>query len=241
MRLSLRESNKIDMFKLYNHSSEDMSETEDKSVDLILTSPPYNIGTKYSDFKDADDFEVYKEIIRKIFSECLRVLKLDGRLIIEVADTVFMKGKYVALAALVQSICLKVGFSLEERHINFISTNDGIELLDHGWEADYTTSKDAHSNCQQFLIFTRSKDNFNNQGNILYHNYKTSAEHPCPFPREHFEFFLGKYFKPGFTVLDPFAGTANLGVEVLKRGGDYIGYELIKEFYEIALKKLGKY
>jgi DNA modification methylase len=226
------------MFKLYNHSSEDMSETVNSSVDLILTSPPYNIGTKYSDFKDANSFDVYKKTLEKIFSECYRVLNNDGRLIIEVADTVFMKGKYVALAALTQSICLKAGFALEERHINFISTNKGIELLDHGWESDYTTIKDAHSNCQHFLVFTKTKNDFKNQGEILYHNYKTSTEHPCPFPQEHFDYFLGKYFKSGFTVLDPFAGTAGLGVEVIKRGGNYIGYELIKEFYEVGLNKL---
>jgi DNA modification methylase len=226
------------MFLLYNHTSEDMSETKDESVDLILTSPPYNIGTKYSDFKDADSFEIYKKTLEKIFSECYRVLNKDGRLIIEVADTVFMKGKYVTLAALTQFICTKIGFYLEERHINFISTDNGIELLDHGWENNYTTSKDAHSNCQQFLVFTKVKKDFKDQGEILYHNYKTSPEHPCPFPQEHFDYFLSKYFKPGFTVLDPFAGTAGLGIEVLKRGGNYIGYELIKEFYEVALEKL---
>jgi DNA modification methylase len=83
------------MFKLYNHSSEDMSETGNDTVDLILTSPPYNIGTKYSDFKDADSFDIYKKTLENIFSECYRVLGKNGQLIIEVADTVFMKGKYV--------------------------------------------------------------------------------------------------------------------------------------------------
>ena len=84
------------------------------------------------------------------------------------------------------------------------------------------------------------KDNFINHGIVLYHNYKTLAEHPCPFPREHIDYFLNKYFKPGFTVLDPFAGTANLGVEVIKRGGNYVGYELIKEFHETAMNKLSQ-
>ena len=66
-------SGKIDkMFKIFNHSSENMTETDSDSVDLIVTSPPYNIGTRYLDFRDADSFEIYLKTLEKIFSECIR-------------------------------------------------------------------------------------------------------------------------------------------------------------------------
>jgi DNA modification methylase len=40
--------------------------------------------------------------------------------------------------------------------------------------------------------------------------------------------------------LDPFMGTANLGVQVIKRGGIFFGYEIDTGFYETAKRKLEK-
>lgn len=219
-----------------------MGEVRKEEIDLIVTSPPYNIGTKYSNFADEEDFQKYRGLLETIFSECFRVLKKRGEMVIEVADTVFMNGRYISLAGLLQVICIKIGFSLKERHINFTQTKKGIEFLDHGWHKDYTTKNNAHSNCHQFLVFSKSKTNFNfDEGSIHYSNYNEGAskEHPCPFPESHF-FLLDKYFKKGMDVLDPFMGTATLGVEVLKRGGNFYGYELVKDFFEIARKKLEK-
>ena len=226
------------MFQIFNHSSEEMSEKEDGSIDLIIAGPPYNIGTKYEDFGDEYSITEYRKIMGKIFSECFRILNRNGLLIIESSDTTFLNGRYIALASLLQDICLEIGFSLKERHINFIKTKEGIELLDHGWKKNYTTKKNAHSNSHQFLVFSKSKTRFNPRaGKIFYSNYLESKEHPCPFPESHF-LLLDKYFQKGNSVLDPFMGTATLGVEVLKRGGNFYGYELVKSFYETALKKL---
>ena len=40
------------------------------------------------------------------------------------------------------------------------------------------------------------------------------------------------------SVLDPFMGTANLGVEVLRRGSKFYGYDIVKKYYGFAKKKL---
>ena len=39
-------------------------------------------------------------------------------------------------------------------------------------------------------------------------------------------------------VLDPFMGTANLGVSTIKKGGMFFGYEIAEKFYNTAKKKL---
>jgi DNA modification methylase len=230
----------MNKLNLYNKSSEDMPEIQDSSVDLIFTSPPYNIGTKYVDFRDATSFDEYKGMLLRVFSECYRVLNGGGKLIIEVADSVYMKGVYVALSGLMHSVCLDIGFYLEDRYINFIYSENGKEVLDHGWNEDYTTTKDSHSNCHQILVFNKNKIGFLENGKVIYNNYKPSNEHPCPFPKEHFDFILGKYFRKGFTVLDPFAGTSKLGSEVIKNGGNFIGYEIVKVFYDRALSNFSK-
>ena len=228
------------MFEIFNHSSEKMTEREDESIDLIIAGPPYNIGTKYSVFKDNYSLNEYRKLMKRIFSECFRILDKKGVLIIETSDTAFFEGYYVALAQMFQDLCIELGFSLKTRLVNFVFTKKGIELSEHGWKNSFFTKSNAHSNCHQFLVFSKIETEFDFcESKVYYSTYQEGAsnEHPCPFPKTHF-FLLDKYFKKGDSVLDPFMGTATLGVEVLKRGGNFYGYELVKSFYETALKKL---
>ena len=77
---------------IFNSTSENMSDVPDESVDLVVTSPPYNIdiqygnktekgsileskGIKYADKMDEDD---YRQMLFTVFSECKRVLKKNG-------------------------------------------------------------------------------------------------------------------------------------------------------------------
>ena len=228
----------IKMFKIYNLSSENMHEVLNESVDLIVTSPPYNIGTKYLDYGDNLSFDIYKNLLIKVLKECSRVLKKDGKIVIEIADSILINKQYVSLAALFVSLCIKDNLSLTERHINFINTKKGIEIPDHSLDSNFTNKNNAHSNCHQWIIFSKGKHKFNSKiGKIFYLNYYSKKMHPCPFNKNHF-LILDMHFKNGMTVLDPFMGTANLGIEILKRGGNFYGYEIVKDYYEIAQTKL---
>jgi site-specific DNA-methyltransferase (adenine-specific) len=211
-----------------------MSEIENNSLDLIITSPPYNIGTVYGDVKDDLEFSVFKNLLSSVSKESFRTLKDTGRLIIECADTVKIGDLYVELSGMFQSLCLKEGFSIESRFINFVSTDKGVELLEHDWNEDYTTKNNAHSNCHQIMVFSKSKVSFDSESEVLYLNYKSSVDHPCPTPEGIYTFILDKYFKLGYRVLDTFMGTARLGVQVLERGGDFFGYELDTKIFQVA-------
>jgi len=216
-----------------------MSELADVSVDLIITSPPYNIGTKYADNLDRLSLGAYQGLLRRVFAECFRVLKEDGKIIIEVADSVIADGVCIQLAGYLQSVCVSLGLKLEERRINFVNTKGGFELPDHNWNADYVTKADAHSNCHQILVLSKSKNTeFNPDGKVVYFNYSPADGHPCPIPDSMRSFLLDAYFKKGFTVLDCFMGTGSLGSEVIKRGGEYVGYELAEKHFNAAEKRL---
>jgi DNA modification methylase len=227
-------------FKIFNKSSTKIPEIENCSVDLIIAGPPYNIGTKYGNNSDTLPFISYKKMIKKVASECFRTLKKNGIFVIEASDSVLMNGSYVQLSGLIQSICIKSGFNIQQRHVNFANSISGVELIeDKRWKNDYSTNKNSHSNCHQWLVFRKSNCNFIG-GEIYYIPYEETKEHPCPFPIKTCELFLSKYFKKNMTVLDPFMGTANLGELVILNGGKYIGYEIDKLIYEEALKKLSK-
>ncbi len=225
-------------FKIYNKSSENMSEVLDGTIDFILTSPPYNIGTQYGEFSDTSDFESYKERLSKIIGECYRVQGANGIFIVEVADSIKIGDRYIQLAGLFQNLSLKHGYYLIGRDIDFIETENHKELPGHGFENDYSTTKNEHSNCHQILIFSKEEIPFA-EGSIHYINYNEFfGDHPCPTPKEALDLLLPKYYKAGQTALDPFMGTANLGVEVLKQGGNFFGYEIDESFYEKANTKL---
>ena len=85
---------------IYMYSSEDMTQIENKSVSLVVTSPPYNIdirygnktakgkvleskGVKYSDNMDEDE---YRTMLSRVFAECKRVVKDDGSIWVNIKN-----------------------------------------------------------------------------------------------------------------------------------------------------------
>lgn len=92
-------------YHVYNHSSEDMSETASESVELVVTSPPYNIGTVYETNNDTQETSAFEAMMRQVIGECSRVLKPGGKLVVECADTTFHDGIYTLLSAQLAHFC----------------------------------------------------------------------------------------------------------------------------------------
>lgn len=57
---------------------EGMKQLKDKTVDVVVTSPPYNIGIKYNKYSDNLSREDYLNWIEEVVKEIKRVLKDDG-------------------------------------------------------------------------------------------------------------------------------------------------------------------
>jgi len=77
------ESNKIHQMDCL----EGMKQIEDESIDLIVTSPPYNIGMDYgSSYFDDKPLEEYKFWLFKVLKECARIIKKGGILAFNVGN-----------------------------------------------------------------------------------------------------------------------------------------------------------
>ena len=59
---------------------EGMKKMEEGSVDLIVTSPPYNVGIDYDSYNDLIPWDKYLKWCREWLTECFRVLKDDGKI-----------------------------------------------------------------------------------------------------------------------------------------------------------------
>ena len=93
--------------KIYYTSSESMREVDNDSIDVIVTSPPYNRNKIYSDDKgnvydDDQAIDEYESLLRKVWSECFRVLAPHGLFFLNIGDSAKNQGfsEYVCQFAL---------------------------------------------------------------------------------------------------------------------------------------------
>jgi site-specific DNA-methyltransferase (adenine-specific) len=63
-----------------------MSQLSGESIDLVVTSPPYNLGIRYRKYSDREDRQTYLQWCRKWAAETRRTLKPDGSLFLNVGS-----------------------------------------------------------------------------------------------------------------------------------------------------------
>ena len=85
-----KDVSRSDQFRFYQHSSDQMPELDDQSVDLIFTSPPYWNKRTYTTEKELGSESTPKEFVDNLvehFTDCKRVLKDTGSMFIVIGDT----------------------------------------------------------------------------------------------------------------------------------------------------------
>ena len=89
-----------------------MNEMPEKSVDLIVTSPPYGVGIDYDAWDDDKYFSEYMEFTRNWLSAAYRVLKDDGRIAVNIPYEINRqkKGGRIYFSAEVWMIMKQLGF-----------------------------------------------------------------------------------------------------------------------------------
>lgn len=85
-----KDVSRSDQFRFYQHSSDQMPELDDQSVDLIFTSPPYWNKRTYTTAAGLGSESTPKEFVDNLvehFIDCKRVLKDTGSMFIVIGDT----------------------------------------------------------------------------------------------------------------------------------------------------------
>ncbi|EOT26813.1 hypothetical protein C805_00915 [Eubacterium sp. 14-2] len=236
---------KIDnQFLITGDAIRKLQELPDKSIDLVVTDPPYNLNKNYGNSQDRLEFDEYIEFSKNWISECSRVLKDNGSIY------VFMGMRYISYI-----------YEILERTFGFVF---------NGWITWYYTqgvgkTKGFSPRHDDILYFTKNTKNFTfnlddirvpqkfyrsvnnmrgaNPGNVwefshMHYCNTNRQRHPTQKPEGLYERMILASSNEGDTVLDPFlgSGTSLRVCQQLKRHG--IGIDNNSEYIEMAKNRL---
>jgi modification methylase len=234
--------------KIFEHSSERMQELPDKSVALMVTSPPYHVGKDY----DADtSFEEFLTMLRQVLGETHRVLEPGGRMVVNVAN--LGRRPYVPLASYVTSMAMELGFFPRGEVIWIKAAGAGGNCAWGSWKSPSNpTLRDVHEYCLCFSkgrmdrvrrtgVATIDRDEFMEATLSVWHMPPESARrvgHPAPFPVALPRRFIELYTYTGDVVLDPFMGSGTTAVAAIETGRHFVGYELDADYLKLAKRRV---
>lgn len=223
---------------------------ESNSVDLIVTSPPYNVDIAYSEYKDGNSYEDYMDFSKKWFKQAFRVLKKDGRMCLNIPLDK-NKGGHRSVAADLTVIAKRIGF----KYHSTIIWNEGnisrrtawgsymsasapyiiapveviVLLYKENWKK--LTKGKSDISKTDFMSWTNGLWTFNGES-------KKRVGHPAPFPLELPKRCIQLFSYVGDTILDPFlgSGTTLIACHYYKRRG--VGIEIDKGYFDLAVKRV---
>lgn len=224
--------------KIYNEDClKGMKKLPDNSIDLIITSPPYNLGNnhhtgnkKINPYDDDKPEREYQEWQIKILNECYRILKKNGSLMYNHKNRI-KNGKQISP----YEWLFKTKFIVKQEIVweNGSQNFDKIRFYPFT-ERVYWLAKSRK---------TKLKNTINKQ-DIFYKTdwspVGTDGKHKRAFPLKMAKDLI-KVFPNSKVVLDPFMGSGTVALASLQEGKKFIGYELEEEYYKIALKRIGKF
>ena len=231
-----------------------MDKMKDSSVNLIVTSPPYNVNLGNNKFKkdgyeNYDDNLEYHEYLRwmkRVFRCCMRVLAEDGRLCINIGDG--KNGKVPTHSDFIK-ILTDIGFL----PLSTIIWDKQTTSNRAAWGSFMSASAPSIPTQHEYILvfgmsekrFTKgistiSKEEFVKFTDSIWQMKPETKKigHPAPFPVELPYRLIQLYSYQDDVVLDPFMGSGTTGVACKKTNRKFIGIEKEKTYFDIAKKRV---
>jgi site-specific DNA-methyltransferase (adenine-specific)/modification methylase len=224
-----------------------MKEIPDDSVDMVFTSPPYNmnlrirngkycsrqivreITTKYQAFDDNLSMEDYFEFNKSVLNECLRVSDLV------IYNVQFLTGNKPALFRLMGEFHTKMKEFIVWDKINaqpaisYNYMNSQFEVL--------LVLQNSKPESRSFESSQFARGTLSNLWRIK-RGKKSHPGHGATFPLELPMKAISNFSSKNATVLDPFMGTGTTGIAAKSLGRNFIGIELDEDYFEIARARI---
>lgn len=247
---------------IYYHGDvkELLKEIPDEFVQLVVTSPPYNLGKEY---EKKIELEIYIKQQEEIISECIRVLKNEGSICWQVGNYV-ENGEIIPLDILLFPIFEKFNLHLRNRIIwhfghGLHATNrfsGRYEVILWFTKSDnYVFNLDPVRVPQKYPKKKYYKGPKKGQlsGNPLgknpsdiwnipnvKSNHVEKTNHPCQFPVELIERLVLSMTNENDWVLDPFMGVASTAIASLLHNRKALGAEIMEDYINIGWERIKK-
>ena len=225
--------------KLYNDDCLKILPTiPENSVDLIITSPPYEdiSGAGYtSDSKDVLFLKLYSEFIDNVFNEYHRVLKENGQIFFNIKSKTFNKSlrspHWIEFTSGFQKFIFK-SYIIWKYAGSFDSTKSRFHL---DYEIVYHLSKGNNIHINDNIDL---HDPLSSVWYIPHNIPKNERVHPTQMPIAVVDHILKIVGVSGNTVLDNFMGSGTTGVSCKKNNINFIGIELNPKNFKIAKNRI---
>ncbi len=232
-------------------SQEVLSLLPDNCIDLIFTSPPYNFGLSYDKQNDESHWEEYFIKLFNVFSECIRVLKYSGRIIVNVQP---LFSDYIPSHHIISNYFIK----------NKLIWKGEILWEKNNYNCKYTAWGSYKSPSSPYLKYTWefleifAKGNLRKQGlkeniditpdefkNWVFAKWSIAPErnmkqyhHPAMFPEELARRVIKLFSYQDDIILDPFNGVGTTSLVAKKNQRRFLGIDISEDYCKIAEKRL---
>ena len=240
--------------KIINDDFITTNQIPSSSVDLIVTSPPYNVDIKYNSHDDQISYEEYLEFSKKWIEKCFLLAKETGRFCLNIPLDKNKNGQQ-SVGADLTTIAKKIGW----KYHSTIIWNEGnisrrtawgswmsasapyviapVELIVVLYKKDWKKINGSKSNDitrDEFMGWTNGVWTFNGES-------KKRIGHPAPFPRELPKRCIKLFSYVGDIVLDPFMGSATTLIEAYLNNRIGVGVDVDKKYCRLAEQRLEEF
>jgi len=232
------------------------------SVDVAVTSPPYNIGVGYRSYDDRRPRQSYLDWLTEIGRQVARVLKAEGSFFLNVGSTntdpwvaVDVALAFKEILVLQNTILWAKSVSIGMDTVGHFKPITSRRFLNNNHESIFHFTRNGNVSIDRLSVGVPFKDKSNISrwgherdrrcaGNVWFIPYKTvrskaqKFDHPAGFPVELPARCIRLHGVAEATVLDPFAGTGTTLVAAESLGCSGIGIEIDRQYAETAVERL---
>jgi len=237
--------------RIYNADILEIDCLKEKTIDLIVTSPPYNVGIKYDSHNDTMSYNDYLSFTKRWLDKCYKLIKDDGRFCLNIPLDK-NKGGQQSVCADITTIAKQVGWRYHstiiwnEQNISrrtawgswlsasapyVIAPVEVIVILYKNQWKKISGSRKSDIDKKEFMEWTNGVWNFSGES-------KKRIGHPAPFPVELPRRCIKLFSFIGDTILDPFLGSGSTLVACGQNNRKGIGIDIEKNYCKLAEKRL---